>query len=137
MVVPVGDLAIGFATCYDVRFPGLFTTLARPGCAADLPVRVLGMPGPGKVEQWDLLVRARALDSTTFVAACGQADPVTVGVATTGSAPTGVGHSAVISPRGETLAALQGEPGLLFAEVDTAELEAARSAIPVLANGRF
>lgn len=136
LVVRVGTVGVGFATCYDVRFPGLFTTLAGQG--ADLIcVCASWGAGPGKVDQWELLCRARALDSTTFVAACGQADPASIGAQPVGAAPTGVGHSAVISPRGEVLAALGAEPGLLFADVDPSELDAVRTTIPVLANRRF
>ena len=68
--------AIGLATCYDVRFPALFTANARAGAAINIVCASWGA-GEGKAEQWDLLVRARAVDSTTFVVACGQGDPAT------------------------------------------------------------
>ena len=93
--------------------------------------------GPTKIEQWELLVRARALDSTCFVAGVDQADPATVGVTTRGSAPTGVGHSLVVSPTGVVLASLAADPGLLVVDLDPAEVTAARRSIPVLANRRF
>ena len=93
--------------------------------------------GPGKVEQWRLLTRARALDSTTFVVAAGQADPAIDGTEQRGSAPTGVGYSAAISPRGEVLDELGPEPGLLVTDLDLDQVETARAAIPVLANRRF
>ena len=92
---------------------------------------------PGKVEQWQLLTRARALDSTTFVVAAGQASPWSADIGGPGNAPTGVGHSAVISPRGEVLAELGPEPGLLIVELDLAAVAEIRRAIPVLANARF
>lgn len=136
VVVQVEGVGVGFATCYDVRFPGLFTTLAEAGAELTCVCASWGA-GPRKVEQWDVLTRARALDATTFVAACGQADPTSVGRAPTGSAPTGVGHSAVVGPTGRTLAALGAEPGLLLADVDPAEVAAARRTIPVLANRRY
>jgi predicted amidohydrolase len=93
--------------------------------------------GPGKVAQWDLLTRARALDSTTFVAACGQADPAATGAPVQGPAPTGVGHSAVIAPTGEVEAALGATPGLLVHDVDLARLGPVRQSLPVLANRRL
>lgn len=46
--------------------------------------------GPGKLDQWTLLARARALDSMSYVAAAGQADPGDAHGSGTG-APTGVG----------------------------------------------
>jgi len=136
VVVDVGGTLVGVTTCYDVRFPGLYTALADAG-AQLICVAASWGAGPGKVEQWELLVRARALDATVFVAACGQGDPATTGAAPAGRAPTGVGHSLVVGPTGVVLAGLGAEPGLLVADVDPAELTAVRQALPVLANRRF
>ncbi|WP_326596407.1 carbon-nitrogen hydrolase family protein [Streptomyces sp. NBC_01803] len=128
-------VTIGFATCYDVRFPGLFTRLAEEGARVILLSASWGA-GPGKREQWELLVRARALDSTSWVVATGQADPATVGTPPATTAPTGIGHSMVVSPLGEVRARLGAEPGLLVTDLDPAETDHARRAIPVLANRR-
>ena len=136
LLVRVADVDVGFATCYDVRFPGLFTTLAERGA------QLICLPaswgdGPGKVEQWQLLLRARALDATTYVAAAGQADPRSVGVEPSATAPTGVGHSAVIGPDGAVLGELGTEPGLLVVDVDTSVVADVRRRLPVLANRRI
>jgi predicted amidohydrolase len=141
VVVEVKGVRVGFATCYDVRFPGLFTALGDRGAQLVCVAASWGA-GPGKVEQWELLVRARALDSTTFVAAVGQADPASVGGGngegtSSGSAPTGVGHSMVVGPTGEVLARLSDEPGLLVVDVDVSVLDSVRASLPVLANRRF
>jgi predicted amidohydrolase len=136
LVLEIGGVTVGFAICYDVRFPGLFTTLADRG-AQLVCVPASWGAGRTKIEQWELLVRARALDSTCFVAAVDQADPTTVGVPTRGSAPTGVGHSLVVSPGGEVVASLGAEPGLLVVDVDPTEVDTVRKSIPVLANRRF
>lgn len=125
----------GLATCYDVRFPALFTANARAGAQVNIVCASWGS-GEGKVEQWDLLVRARALDSTSFVVACGQADPSTVGSAPAGTAPTGIGRSAVITPLGSVLAALDGQPGLLVVDLDPSVVDEVREKLPVLANAR-
>ena len=136
VLIPVAGVPVGLTTCYDVRFPGLYTRLADQG-AAVICVAAAWAAGPGKVDQWQLLTRARALDSTTFVLAAGQADPATVGLEPPPGSPGGVGHSAAISPRGEVLAALGPEPGLLVVDLDLDVVAAARQAIPVLANRRF
>jgi predicted amidohydrolase len=136
VLIMVDGVAIGLSTCYDVRFPGLYTRLADLG-AQLICVAASWAAGPGKVDQWQLLTRARALDSTTFILAAGQADPTTVGLLPPRGAPAGVGHSAVISPRGELLDELGAEPGLLVCDLDPAEITEARQAIPVLANRRF
>jgi deaminated glutathione amidase len=136
VVLTIDGCAVGLTTCYDVRFPGLYIRLAELG-AQVICIAASWAAGPGKVDQWRLLTRARALDSTTFVLAAGQADPTTVGVQPPRGAPAGVGHSAVISPRGEVLGELGPEPGLLVADLDLAQITGARQAIPVLANRRF
>ncbi|MFP5282138.1 MAG: carbon-nitrogen hydrolase family protein, partial [Actinomycetes bacterium] len=115
LVTEVAGVGVGFATCYDLRFPNLFTALADRG-AALICVAASWGAGPGKVDQWQLLVRARALDSTCAVVAAGQADPG--GPVGPRSAPTGVGHSLVVSARGAVVARLGPEPGLLVAAVD-------------------
>ena len=136
VVVEIGGARVGLSTCYDLRFPGLYTTLADAGAELTVVAASWGA-GPGKVEQWEVLARARALDATTFVAACGQADPAAVGVSTVGTAPTGVGHSAVVGPTGEVEAALGSAPGLLVHDVDLGRLAAVRRSLPVLANRRL
>jgi predicted amidohydrolase len=128
-----GGVTFGLATCYDIRFPELFTENADHGAQVNIVCASWGS-GPGKVEQWRLLARARAVDSTTMVLACGQGDPARQGGEVKGSAPTGVGHSMVVSPFGEVLEELDGAPGLLFAELDPAVVEEARAKLPVLAN---
>lgn len=131
----VGGLTFGLATCYDIRFPALFTANAVRGALVNIVCASWGS-GPGKVQQWQLLSRARAVDTTTFVLACGQGDPTTQGIEVRGAAPTGVGHSAVVSPFGAVIDELDGEPGLLFADLDPAVVEEARQKLPVLANRR-
>ena len=74
VVIEVDGETLGLAICYDIRFPELFRALADRGASTVLLPASWGA-GPGKVEQWELLVRARAIDSTTYVLACDQADP--------------------------------------------------------------
>lgn len=125
----------GLATCYDVRFPGLFTANANAGAQVNIVCASWGA-GEGKAEQWDLLVRARALDSTAFVIACGQGDPETVGAGPAGTAPTGIGHSAVVTPLGKPLVTLGGKPELAVVDIDPATVADVRANLPVLANAR-
>ncbi|MFD9663120.1 carbon-nitrogen hydrolase family protein [Rhodococcus sp. NPDC059968] len=136
LVVTVEGVGIGLATCYDIRFPGLFQTLADRGAALTVIAASWGA-GPGKVDQWTLLARARALDSTTFVAACDQADPAASGETTHGTAPLGVGHSIVASPTGAVLGQLDSSPGILTVDIDTDLIAQVRTTLPVLANRRY
>ena len=121
---------MGLTTCYDLRFPELFTTLAGRG-AQVIVVSASWAAGPGKLEQWTLLARARALDSTSYVVAAGQADP---GEPLASSAPTGVGGSVVVSPFGVVVASAGAEPELLVADLDLEQVTKARETIAVLRN---
>ncbi|QFZ22545.1 carbon-nitrogen hydrolase family protein [Saccharothrix syringae] len=132
VVFAVDGIVFGLATCYDVRFPELFRALADRGATAVLVCASWGS-GPGKREQWELLVRARALDCTSWVLACGQADPR----ADHGGAPTGIGFSTVASPLGAVVEQLADEPGMLVVDLDAESVEQARRALPVLANRRL
>ena len=135
-LVSVDDVTLGLATCYDVRFPELFTRLADRGATVMLMGASWGA-GPGKREQWELLVRARALDSTSWLVAAGQANPAVSGIEPHPKAPTGIGYSTVASPSGEVVAQLGAEPDVLVVDLDLPLVEKTRDAIPVLANRRL
>ncbi|MCX5529135.1 carbon-nitrogen hydrolase family protein [Streptomyces sp. NBC_00006] len=136
VTIDVDGVRLGLATCYDVRFPELFRAHADAGAVATLLPASWGA-GPGKREQWELLVRARALDATVWVAAVGQADPAASGIDVSGAAPTGIGHSMLVGPDGTVRESLGAEPGLIVAELDVAEVDRVRGKISVLANRRL
>lgn len=135
VVVTVDGVGIGLATCYDLRFPGLFQTLGSRGAAVVLVAASWGA-GPGKVAQWELLVAARALDSTCWIVACGQAAS-TPGDPRPASVPAGIGHSRVVDPLGRVVAELGADPGQLVVDLDPAVVTAVRAGLPVLVNRRF
>ncbi len=116
---------VGFATCYDVRFADQFTALGRAGA------RLVCLPaswgeGPGKAEQWDLLVRARALDAQAWMLACGQAwSPPE------GPLPLGIGRSVVVDPTGGVRARLGHQPELLVTGLDLDVVDDVRRRIPL------
>jgi predicted amidohydrolase len=132
VTVPLGDTVLGVATCYDIRFPELFTTLADRGASVILLAASWGA-GEGKLAQWELLTRARALDSTCWVLACGQADPRVPNP----QAPTGIGYSTVATPTGAIHAQLGPDPDMLVVDIDPAVVASTRRTIPVLANRRL
>lgn len=137
VTIDVDGLRVGLATCYDVRFPELFRAHADAGAQLTVLPASWGA-GPGKREQWELLVRARALDATLWLAAAGQADPEASGITPSGKAPTGIGHSLVAGPDGTVSVAAAGPaPELLFAEIDPERTDQVRASIPVLANRRL
>lgn len=132
VVVTVDGVGVGLTLCYDIRFPALYTELADRG-AALITVSASWGAGPGKLDQWTLLARARALDSTCFVAAAGQAYPGDAAAAAS-KAPTGVGGSLVASPLGEVIAAAGADPQLVVADIDIGRVGPVRDTLGVLRN---
>lgn len=130
VVITVDGVNVGLTLCYDVRFPELYIELAQRG-AQLITVHASWGSGPGKLEQWTLLARARALDTTGIVAAVGQAYPGDE-IAATG--PTGVGGSLVATALGEVQASAGEDPQLLITDIDLAAAQKARETIAVLRN---
>lgn len=132
----VDGITVGVATCYDVRFPELFRELADRGAQAIIVTAHWGA-GEGKVDAWRLLNQARAIDSTTWIIACDQADASTAGIEEPAGPRFGIGHSLFISPMGVVLEELDEKVGELVATIDLETVEKARQVIPVLANRRL
>lgn len=135
VVITVDGVGVGLSVCYDIRFPELYTELARRG-AQLIAVCASWGSGPGKLEQWTLLARARALDSMSYVAAAGQADPgeTVAGSGSASGAPLGVGGSLVASPLGEVVASAGANPQLVVANIEIDKVAKARDSIAVLRN---
>ncbi len=131
-----GDLAVladlpqirlGFSICYDLRFPALFRALAESG-AGMIAVPAAFTRTTGEAH-WHVLLRARAIETGSFVLAAAQG-----GVHENGRQT--YGHSLIIDPWGEILAEAGTEPGMIHAEIDPAKVLAVRGRIPSLQNGR-
>jgi predicted amidohydrolase len=135
VVITVDGVGVGLTVCYDIRFPQLYTELAQRG-AQLIAVCASWGSGPGKLEQWTLLARARALDSMSYIAAAGQADPADTlaGSGSASGAPRGVGGSLVASPFGEVVTSAGAEPQLVVADIDIDMVAKARESIAVLRN---
>ncbi|MEG3165382.1 carbon-nitrogen hydrolase family protein [Sphingomonas sp. PB2P19] len=122
---PIG--IVGTSICYDLRFAGLYTALSDAGAT------VLAIPAaftrPTGAAHWQILLRARAIESAAFVVAAAQ-----TGVHADGRATHG--HSLVVDPWGDVLLDLGEAPGLGFAEIDPARVADVRARIPVLSHRR-
>ena len=125
-----GLVTVGLTLCYDVRFPELYVELARRG-AQLITVHASWGSGPGKLDQWTLLARARAIDTTGYVVAVDQAYPGDE-IAATG--PTGVGGSVVASPVGEVVSSAGADPQLLVTDIDLDAAQKVRETIAVMRN---
>ena len=125
-----GPVTVGLTLCYDIRFPELYIALADLG-AELITAHASWGSGPGKLEQWNLLARARAIDTSSVVAAVGQAYP---GDEIAAAGPTGVGGSLVASALGEVLASAGADPQLLIHDVDLEAARKARTTVAVMSN---
>ena len=129
-VIDVGGVRVGLTLCYDIRFPELYAELADRG-AQLITVHASWGTGPGKLDQWTLLARARAIDTTTVVAAVDQAYP---GDDIAALGPTGVGGSLVASATGEVIVAADADERLVVTDIDLDAAAKARETIAVLRN---
>ncbi len=119
---------IGLSVCYDVRFPHLYRALAKAG--AEIVTVPAAFTRPTGEAHWEILLRARAIETGAFVLAPAQGGFHEDGRGTWG-------HSTIIGPWGEILAEAQDdEPGVITAELDLDAVAKARAAIPALVNDR-
>jgi predicted amidohydrolase len=111
--------------CYDTRFPELVRAAALMG--ADVGLIATAWLGPG--EEWELALRARALDNSMFVAGADIISP--------DPALRCHGLSAIVDPRGRVLArAAPEQEGIICATLHQADLDAQRNRVPLLHDRR-
>jgi predicted amidohydrolase len=120
-------LRVGCSICYDVRFGELYRALAAAG--ARLLVVPAAFTVPTGMAHWEVLLRARAIESGCYVAAAAQVGSYPTGKA--GELRACWGHSMIVDPWGKVLAQVTDRPGFATAVVDLGYLERVREMIPV------
>ncbi|PWE16802.1 amidohydrolase [Marinicauda salina] len=128
VLADVGGDVLGLTICYDLRFAYLYRRLAQAGAT------MLAVPSaftrPTGRAHWEVLLRARAIETGSFILAPAQGGAHEDGRKTWG-------RSMVVGPWGEIVAALDhDEPGVLLAEIDADAATKARERIPALAGDR-
>lgn len=119
---------IGLTICYDVRFAPLYAALARAG--AEIITVPAAFTVPTGQAHWEILLRARAIETGAFVIAPAQGGKHE-------DARSTWGHSMIIDPWGKVLARLDhDEPGAIVADLDLEHVAAARAKIPAWQGGR-
>lgn len=127
IVAPLPWGPLGLTICYDLRFPALHRTLAKAGALfIASPAAFTRITGEA---HWHTLLRARAIETETFVFAAAQGGRHENGRET-------FGHSLIISPWGEVLAEAGTEPGVVAADIDIRRIDEVRSKIPSLTHDR-
>jgi deaminated glutathione amidase len=123
-VVDVAGTRVGFAICYDLRFPELFRHLAVQG-AQLIVVPSAWYQGPVKEVHWTTLLQARAIENTLYVAGCNLVGD------------SFCGRSALFDPFGiQVVGAGEGE-ALLVGTICADRISAVRKKLPSLENRRL
>ncbi|WP_421725401.1 carbon-nitrogen hydrolase family protein [Bauldia sp.] len=123
VVVDLPWLRLGLSICYDLRFPTLYRTLAAAGAQAlAIPAAFTRTTGEA---HWHVLVRARAIETGSFVIAAAQGGHHEDDRHT-------FGHSMIVDPWGTVLAEGDSDPGFIVADIDPSASDAARQRIPAV-----
>lgn len=124
-IFEIEGLKFGVLTCYDLRFPELSRRLAVAG-ADVLLVAAAWFKGEHKIEHWETLLKARAIENTVWVAAAGTSSSHTIG------------HSAILDPMGVPVVFVgEDEEALVGTEVTRRRIDEVREFLPVLENRRL
>lgn len=122
---------IGMTVCYDLRFAYLYRALAHAGATVlTVPSNFNDTTGAA---HWEPLLRARAIETGSYVLAPAQCGPFP---ARNGPDRRAHGHSMAVSPWGEVLADGGTDPGVTYVTLDQGEVTSARSRIPALTHDR-
>ncbi|WP_313738597.1 carbon-nitrogen hydrolase family protein [Pseudomonas sp.] len=123
---PVGR--VGLTVCYDLRFPELYSALRAEGAQLiSAPSAFTAVTGAA---HWEVLIRARAIETQCYVLAAAQ------GGLHPGPRETH-GHAAIVDPWGRILAEQAQGEGVLLATRDADEQASIRTRMPVFTHRRF
>lgn len=119
------DITVGCSICYDVRFPDLFAALADRGAEMiALPAAFTLQTGK---DHWEVLCRARAIETETYFCAAGQTGTHMQG----NEVRATYGHSLVADPWGHVVAKASDGVGYVAARIDPSRVKKVRAMIPV------
>jgi len=122
VLTEAGGAALGLSICYDLRFAQLYRHYGQNG--AQIITVPAAFTRPTGKAHWHALLRARAIETGSFIIA-----PAQGGVHEDGRKT--YGHSLMVNPWGEIIAELDhDDPGVLLADIDLAEVNEAHRKIP-------
>ena len=122
-LVQSGECQFGMMICYDLRFPEMARMLALEG--ANVLVAPSGwVQGDFKVDHWQTMIKARALENGAYVIAPDQVGNIYIG------------HSMIVDPLGRALIDLGEKEGLEVVELDLSLVKETREKLPLLKNRR-
>jgi deaminated glutathione amidase len=122
---PCEDMIVGCSICYDLRFPELFQALAAKGAEMiALPAAFTLQTGK---DHWEVLCRARAIETQTYVCAPAQTGTHIAG----GEIRQTYGHSIVADPWGHIIAKASDGTGVVSTRIERTLVKRIRAQIPV------
>lgn len=125
VVATVEGVGLGMSICYDLRFPHLYRQLALDGAnLLAVPSAFTKVTGGA---HWHILLRARAIETGSYVIAPAQCGKHSDGRET-------YGHAMIISPWGEILSEAIDGDAVITATIDLSKVASARGAIPSLTS---
>lgn len=115
--------SLGLSICYDLRFPEQYQKLRNMGASIiSVPAAFTYVTGEA---HWELLLRARAVETQCYVLAANQGGEHS-------SSRSTWGHSMIIDPWGKVLAEKkESGPGIVLADIDLGYLQQCRSKMPL------
>ncbi|MSQ66250.1 MAG: carbon-nitrogen hydrolase family protein [Limnohabitans sp.] len=116
---------IGLSICFDVRFPALYRQLA--GMGAHLMLVPSAFTYNTGSAHWEVLMRARAIDSLVWLGAAAQGGMHENGRRTWG-------HSMWVDPWGQVVACQPQLPGCVVADLHMQVLHERRAQLPALSS---
>jgi predicted amidohydrolase len=128
VVAKLEHCTLGLSVCYDVRFPELYRALVDRGATVLLVPAAFTVP-TGR-DHWEVLLRARAIESQCFVVASAQWGEHS-------ATRRSYGRAMIVDPWGTLLCTVPDGEGVALAELDFARLEDVRRRLPALRHRRL
>ena len=122
VIADIDGAKLGLSICYDLRFSSLYRYYGQAG--ADIIAVPAAFTKPTGRAHWEPLLRARAIETGSFIIAPAQGGLHEDGRST-------YGHSMIIGPWGDIRAQLESDaPAYICADIDISDVEDARRRIP-------
>ena len=116
---------IGLTICYDLRFPNIFQKLTKKGAKIILVPAAFTVP-TGK-DHWEILLRSRAIENTSFIVSAAQCGNHHGGRKT-------YGHSMIINPWGKIIKKGSKFQTIINATINIEEINQIRKKMPSIKN---
>lgn len=117
----------GMSVCYDLRFPEMYGALRRQG--ANVLLIPAAFTTPTGMAHWEVLLRARAIETQCFVVAAAQ-------VGRHNKNRHSYGHAMIVDPWGTVVAQVGAGEGIALAHIDLEAAQKVRQRMPVMEHRR-